>query len=497
MSELDYIEPSSDSFWEIGQFKRTVKRCEDGYKLCNDLTQMISERADIEKAYAKSLKAWSKKWSDYLQKGSEYGTMKSTWMSPLNEADRMAEIHLTTHNVLNDELNKEIKEWQKQNYAKSIVNQLKTPKEYEEEFKKVQKPWAKKYVAVEKTKKDYHSACKSYQSAKIQFSNSQNDTTISGDQKKKLEDKVEKYKKEVEITKSKYKQTLDDLNSYNARYIEDMNNVYKKCDAFEKERLDFFVQKFVKLHSHLNIFDKMNIGEIYSEMLTTVRQTNPDRDLINWSKDFGSGMPMNWPQFEEYSEELKTIARGSKAKSIKEGESNGGVLMTSIKPRGDDALSSAAPPPSTAADYESNRASVISSSANENMQRPMDTAKAPSYQQQSSKPTSESNPFGDYDDDDDTPPPSGGAHQSPSSNNNHHNSSANNNDSDDDSSNPPNYLNVKVKALYDYQSAEDDELSFKAGEEFIKLMNEDERGWCLGKIGSKIGLYPATYAEPA
>lgn len=44
-------------------------------------------------------------------------------------------------------------------------------------------------------------------------------------QKKKFEDKVEKYKKEVEITKNKYKQALDDLNSYNARYIEDMNVV--------------------------------------------------------------------------------------------------------------------------------------------------------------------------------------------------------------------------------------------------------------------------------
>jgi len=32
------------------------------------------------------------------------------------------------------------------------------------------------------------------------------------------------------------------------------------------------------------------------------------------------------------------------------------------------------------------------------------------------------------------------------------------------------------------------------GEEFIKLANEDDRGWCLGKLGSKIGLYPATYA---
>ena len=32
------------------------------------------------------------------------------------------------------------------------------------------------------------------------------------------------------------------------------------------------------------------------------------------------------------------------------------------------------------------------------------------------------------------------------------------------------------------------------GEEFIKLATEDDRGWCLGKIGSRVGLYPATYA---
>ena len=32
------------------------------------------------------------------------------------------------------------------------------------------------------------------------------------------------------------------------------------------------------------------------------------------------------------------------------------------------------------------------------------------------------------------------------------------------------------------------------GDEFIKLANEDDRGWCLGKFGVKTGLYPATYA---
>lgn len=217
---------------------------------------MISDRADIEKTYAKNLKAWSKKWNDYLAKGSEYGSMKVTWQAALNEAEKMADIHLQTNTVLVDELNNEIKQWQKANYPKSIVNQIKIAKEYEEEFKKAQKPWSKKYSVVEKTKKDYHSACKSLQSARVQFSNSQSDTAMSVDQKKKLEDKVEKYKKEVEVTKSKYKQALDELNGCNARYIEDMNAVYKRCDAFEKERLEFFIEKFIKMHNHLNIYEK-------------------------------------------------------------------------------------------------------------------------------------------------------------------------------------------------------------------------------------------------
>ncbi len=33
------------------------------------------------------------------------------------------------------------------------------------------------------------------------------------------------------------------------------------------------------------------------------------------------------------------------------------------------------------------------------------------------------------------------------------------------------------------------------GEVFIKLEDEDDQGWCKGRVGNRIGLYPATYVE--
>lgn len=69
----DEVVTSTDSFWEPGNYKRTTKRIEDGNRLCNDLIQLVTERAEMEKNYAKGLKTWAKKWNDIIEKGPEYG----------------------------------------------------------------------------------------------------------------------------------------------------------------------------------------------------------------------------------------------------------------------------------------------------------------------------------------------------------------------------------------------------------------------------------------
>lgn len=150
-------------------------------RLCSDLQSLIQERAEIEKAYAKSLRSWSKRWGEIIEKGPEYGTIEAAWKGVLTEADRLSEVHLNMKDDLCGDVSNMIKTWQKDNYHKTMIH-IKERKEMEDLFKKAQKPWAKHLAKVEKTKTEYHNACKMEKSATNLERNATGDSSLSPDQ---------------------------------------------------------------------------------------------------------------------------------------------------------------------------------------------------------------------------------------------------------------------------------------------------------------------------
>eukprot|EP00095_Tigriopus_kingsejongensis_P003897 maker-scaffold296_size217904-snap-gene-1.16 protein:Tk03897 transcript:maker-scaffold296_size217904-snap-gene-1.16-mRNA-1 annotation:"protein kinase c and casein kinase substrate in neurons protein 2-like isoform 1" len=474
----DVFVASSDSFWEPGNYKRTSKRIEDGQKLCSDLMTLISERAEIEKVYAKNMQQWAAKWQNIIEKGPEYGTMEAAWKAVLVEADRRCTVHTKVKEDLNMGVNNKLKQWQKDNYHKSIL-QLKERKEMEDAFKKAQKPWAKLLTKVNKAKADYHNACKAEKTAANQERNATGDSTLSQDQMRKLQDRVQKTKDQVQKCRETYEVSLNDINAYNAKYMEDMTQVFEKCQRMEAQRLQCFKDILFDVQKCLNVTENPELPQIYEEFYHTVNNADHEQDLRWWSNTHGVNMAMNWPQFEDYTEEFRDIAKGTINK--KGGIADGSITLINQRSVGDDLpeYNPAAKQNGNANPHKPSRnnghsTAKVSSSNNIQAQGPPSTNLSKTANNGQSHPLSnggvskDSNPFDDDEWEDDE-------HVEPLV----------------DNGEP----GVKVKALYDYEAAEDDELDFKTGDIFEKLEDEDEQGWCKGRKDGKVGLYPANYIE--
>ncbi|NWW55281.1 PACN1 protein, partial [Pedionomus torquatus] len=411
-------EETTDSFWEVGNYKRTVKRIDDGHRLCNDLMNCVHERAKIEKSYAQQLTDWSKRWRQLIEKGPQYGSLEKAWGAIMTEADKVSELHQEVKNsLLNDDFEK-VKNWQKDAYHKQIMGGFKEAKEAEDGFRKAQKPWAKKLKELETAKKAYHLACKEEKLAMTREANSKAEQSNTPEQQKKLQDKVEKCKQDVQKTQEKYEKVLDELNKCTPQYIESMEQVFEQCQQFEEKRLNFLKEVLLDIKRHLNLAESSSYANVYRELEQTIRLSDAQEDLRWFRSTSGPGMAMNWPQFEV---RLGNARWGA------------GIPMGSPGTQGP--------------------VSLCSQEWNPDLTH---TITRKEKQKKGEGANGGTNPL------------------------------------DEESAGK----GVRVRALYDYDGQEQDELSFKAGDELTKLGEEDEQGWCKGRLDNgQLGLYPANYVE--
>ncbi|XP_047516330.1 protein kinase C and casein kinase substrate in neurons protein 1 isoform X5 [Pieris napi] len=476
--EQAMLSVTSDSFWEPGNYKRTTKRVDDGHRLCSELQGLVQERAEIEKTYAKSLRGWAKKWNDLIEKGPEYGTMEAAWKGGMVEAERLSDLHLSVRDRLVNDVMAQIKNWQKDTYHKSMI-QLKERKEMDEAFKKAQKPWAKFLQKVERARMEYHTACKQERTAQNQERNASGDSSLSPDQIKKMAERVTKCRDDVAKSRDKYQAALAEITAYNPRYIEDMTGVFDRCQQMEAQRLVFFKDVLFSFHKCLNISQEPILPQIYEEFHHTINNADHQKDLKWWANNHGINMAMAWPQFEEYTEEFRDIAKGKSKESLPTGP----ITLLNQRPVSEDEL-----PPITNNKVKANHTEPVvqvnnapsqNSTANNTIDKKSisapiavtnGTASAPKSNKSSpvKEPSRQDNPF----EEEEWEEESGGPLT--------------------DTGEP----GVPVRALYDYTGAESDELSFRQGDLFEKLEDEDEQGWCKGRKDGRVGLYPANYVEP-
>uniref|UniRef100_A0A8C5Y0Q5 Protein kinase C and casein kinase substrate in neurons 2 n=1 Tax=Microcebus murinus TaxID=30608 RepID=A0A8C5Y0Q5_MICMU len=499
------VEVSSDSFWEVGNYKRTVKRIDDGHRLCSDLMNCLHERARIEKAYAQQLTEWARRWRQLVEKGPQYGTVEKAWMAMMSEAERVSELHLEVKASLMNEDFEKIKNWQKEAFHKQMMGGFKETKEAEDGFRKAQKPWAKKLKEVEAAKKAHHTACKEEKLAISREANSKADPSLNPEQLKKLQDKVEKCKQDVLKTKEKYEKSLKELDQSTPQYMENMEQVFEQCQQFEEKRLRFFREVLLEVQKHLDLSNVASYKTIYRDLEQSIRAADAVEDLRWFRANHGPGMAMNWPQFEvrgvlggrcgwmwfptneppalppwtPWSADLnRTLSRREKKKTAD------GVTLTGINQTGDQSLQN----------------------------KPGSNLSVPSNPVQSAQSQSSYNPFEDEDDTGSTvsekediktknvssfeKTQSYPTDWSDDESNNPFSSTDANGDSNPFDEDTTSGMEVRVRALYDYEGQEHDELSFKAGDELTKMEDEDEQGWCKGRLDSgQVGLYPANYVE--
>ncbi|CAL8242078.1 unnamed protein product [Merluccius merluccius] len=460
---------SSDSFWEVGNYKRTVKRVDDGNRLCNDLMSCLHERARIEKSYAQQLTEWSKRWRQLIEKGPQYGTLERAWGALCTEAEKVSDLHMEVKSALMGEDYEKVKNWQRDAYHKQMIGGFKETKEADDGFRKAQKPWAKKLKEVETTKKAHHAACKEEKLATSRENTSKLENNNNPDAQKKLQDKVEKCQQEMQKTKERYEKSLEELDKLTPQYMENMEQVFEQWQQFEDKRISFFRELLLEVKQHLDLSTNHRFQTVYHTLEDTLNAADAEEDLKWFRSNHGPGMPMNWPQFEAWSVDLnRTLSRRETKKKPSDGVTLTGINQTSsdqpvqqMKTSGSLSVPAKSAPPGSNP-FEDEDEGLEEEQEEEEDASSMEKSPDWSDEDSSANPFStngEGNPFEEE------------APASPE-------------------------ISVPVRALYDYEGQEQDELSFKAGDELTKIGSEDDQGWCKGRLKEgQVGLYPANYVE--
>eukprot|EP00043_Microstomoeca_roanoka_P000052 m.26453 g.26453 ORF g.26453 m.26453 type:complete len:410 (+) comp10045_c2_seq2:241-1470(+) len=272
------------NFWDVGNYKPVLKRISNGPKLCDEMVRMMQERASLEKHFAKELTAFAERWEERLNsRVPEYGTLLDGWMAVTAEARQLADIHMHCKTTVDEIMKERVDTWKKEHYKKSLLH-LKSYKRASAAFEKAQTPWAKR-----KEKIDKHRQSMAKHGSHAEQLQGHPDAATSD----KIRDNISKALESEAQAKEKLRLRVEELLSYNEIYRREMRLEFERCQAEERQRIEFF--KDTLLHFHKLMDNSQAISDAHALCLSRVQQVSAEKDLQQFSRDFGVDMPMIIP----------------------------------------------------------------------------------------------------------------------------------------------------------------------------------------------------------
>jgi len=257
------VSPFADNFWGVEDFAAGFQvltaYMKRGRKECEDVTDYLKERAEIEQEYAKKLLKLAKSTNKKSGFGVELGedelntTLRASWKQIKESAEKVAAKHKSFADDILTVVEKPLnlsKESDKKRVAEQTTVVEATIKEY-----------SQLRTNVPKLKKAYESKCKEMDANESEIETmklNKNDKQIS-----KLQAKGQKLQKEIEQADQAYKQGVDKLEETKVHWEEKMTEA---CDLFELLEINR-VQKMKEYLTELVNLEERMIQPMLTEIL--------------------------------------------------------------------------------------------------------------------------------------------------------------------------------------------------------------------------------------
>ncbi|CAF1310113.1 unnamed protein product [Adineta steineri] len=285
-------------FCEPDQYKAAIERCSGGYKSCELGIDLYKDLAKILENHSAALRQWSTASQKQIVHSSEFGTTKKSWLNSIRAVEKLAESNdFIRENVQKTVIDK-MTSYKNENYGKSFL-QVKKIKEFEKEFKKVQRTWLDTLDKINDAKQSFHVAKRKLQIAQNAENIIKTDVGSSDDQISKAKLNVETRQKETDRCKSKYENSINEMEKAKPDYQKQMFRILESTDDFERKRLNHFNLTFNALQQAVLSEKNKWRDEIVDAFKKAIDGHNIEADIAFFNTNYGKDTKTIWPKFED------------------------------------------------------------------------------------------------------------------------------------------------------------------------------------------------------